>query len=79
MKVCIAKSNNEKDLAILIDSKLKFRVYVWTVVSKANQMLGKIKRSFNNMREFAFLNLYKSLVRPYLEYGHVIWSPATLN
>ena len=59
MKVCIAKSNNEyvteeKDLAILIDSKLKFRVYVWTVVSKANQMLGKIKRSFNNMGEFAF-------------------------
>ena len=42
-------------------------------------MLGIIKRSFDNMGEFAFLNLYKSLVRPHLEYGNVIWSPATVN
>ena len=82
MKDGIAKSNieyvtEEKDLGILIDSKLKFRAHVGTVVSKANQMLGIIKRSFDNMREFAFLNVYKSLVRPHLEYGNVIWSPAT--
>ena len=51
----------EKDLGILIDSKLKFRAHVGTVVSKANQMLGIIKRSFDNMGEFAFVNLYKSL------------------
>ena len=46
---------------------------------KANQMLGIIKRSFDNLEEFVFLNLYKSLVRPHLEYGNVIWSPATVN
>ena len=84
MKDGIARSNieyvtEEKDLGILIDSKLKFRAHVGTVVSKANQMLGIIKRSFDNMGEFAFLNLYKSLVRPHLEYGNVIWSPATVN
>ena len=58
----IAKSNieyvtEEKDLGILIDSKLKFRAHVGTVVSKANQMVGIIKRSFDNMGEFPFLNL----------------------
>ena len=66
MKDCIAKSNieyvtEERDLGILIDSKLKFRAYVIhgrkrTVVSKANQMLGIIKRSFDNW-EFAFFKL----------------------
>ena len=48
MKYGIAKSNieyvtGEKDLGILIDSKLKFKAHVGTVVSKANQMLGIIK------------------------------------
>ena len=42
-------------------------------------MLGIIKRSFDNMGDFDFFNLYKSLVRPHLEYGNVIWSPATVN
>ena len=54
MKDGIAKSNieyvtEEKDLGILIDSNLKFRAHVRTVVSKANQMLGIIKRSFDTM------------------------------
>ena len=84
MKDGIARSNieyvtEEKDLGILIDSKLKFRAHVGTVVSKANQMLGMIKRSFDNMGEFGFLTLYKSLFRPHLEYGNVIWSPATVS
>ena len=77
MKDVIAKSNIEhvkkKDLGISIDSKLKFRAHVGTVVLKANQMLGIIKRSFDNMGEFAFLNLYKSLVRPHLEYGKTFY------
>ena len=48
-------------------------------MSKANQKLGIIKKSFDNIGDFAFLNLYKPLVRPHLEYGNVIWSPATAN
>ena len=48
------------------------------MVSKANQMLGIIKRSFDNMGEFT-LNLYKSLVISHLEHGNIIWSPATVN
>ena len=84
MKDGIAKSNieyvtEEKDLRISIDSKLKFGAHVGTVVSKANQILGIIKRPFDNMGEIVFLNLYKSLVRPHFEYGNVIWSPATVN
>ena len=59
MKEGIARSNieyvtEERDLGILIDSKLKIRAHVGTVVSKSKQMLGIIERSFDNMREFAF-------------------------
>ena len=33
-----------------------------------------IKRSFCNMDKEMFLPLYKSIVRPHLEYGGNIWS-----
>ena len=59
MKNSIAKSNieyitGEMDLRILIEGKLKFRAHVGTVVSKANQLLGIIRRSIDNMGDFAF-------------------------
>ena len=38
-------------------------------------MLGIIKRNFSFMDKQTFLKLYKVLVRSYLEYGNVIWSP----
>ena len=78
MKDGNAKSNieyvtEEKDIGILFDSKLKFRAHVGTVVSKANQMLGIIKRSFDNIVEFAFLNLYKSdhILSMEMLFGHL--------
>ena len=55
-KFIIEYVTEEKDLGILIDSKLKFRAHIGTVVSKANQTLEIMKRSFDNMGEFAFLN-----------------------
>ena len=38
-------------------------------------MLGLIKRSFTYMDESMFILLYKSLIRPILEYGAPVWNP----
>ena len=40
----------------------------------ANRNLGIIKRTFSYSDNEVFLNLYKSLVRPLLEYGSCVWS-----
>jgi hypothetical protein len=45
----ITKSDEEKDLGIIIDGKLKFRQHINIQTKKANQKLGMIKRSFCNM------------------------------
>ena len=37
----------EKDLGVTFDSKLSFDQHIQTIVSKANQMLGLIKRTFS--------------------------------
>ena len=70
----IIQSTEEKDLGITIDEKLKFQIHINNQTKKANQRLGMIKRSFTYMDKNMFTTLYKSIVRPHLEYGSNIWS-----
>ena len=71
----LEKVTTEKDLGILLDEKLKFSEHINTKVNKANQILGCIKHTFKHMNKDIFKLLYKSMIRPHLEYGSVIWSP----
>ena len=65
----------EKDLGVIFDSKLKFDKHINTKVNIANRNLGLISRNFTYMNLDIFLKLYKALVRPHLEYASVIWAP----
>ena len=65
----------EKDLGIKFDSQLSFRQHVAECVSKANQRIGLIRRNFHNLDKYTFLLLYKSLIRPLLEYGTTVCYP----
>jgi len=43
--------------------------------SKANRMLGLINRTIKYKNQEVLMNLYKSMVRPHLEYCSTVWSP----
>ena len=66
---------SEKDLGVTIDSSLSFREHINSKVNLANRNLGIIFRTFTYLDEETFLHLFKSLVRPHLEYSTPIWSP----
>ena len=70
-------TKEEKDLGVLIDYNLNFSNHVQTQVNKANKILGVVKHTFKYLDKEAFLHLYKSLIRPHLEYASVIWCPKT--
>ena len=65
----IQRVTSEKDLGVIIDEKLKFREHIVQKVNTANRNLGIIFRTFTHMDKEMFLNLYKSIVRPHLEYA----------
>ena len=67
----------EKDLGIKFHSSMKFDSHISTVVNKANQLIGLIKRSSSFMDKELFLKLYKRLVRTHTDYGNSIWYPIT--
>ena len=65
----------EKDLGILISHDLKVSLQCRQACNKANRMLGVINRTITYKNKKILLNLYKSLVRPHLEFSVVAWSP----
>ena len=65
----------EKDLGIVVDDKLQFRKHISNKISKANTMIFLIKHTFKYLDADMFKLLYKSLVRPQLEYASSVWSP----
>ena len=65
----------ERDLGVFLDPVLKFRKQAAAAVSKGNQMLALVKRSFVCLDMVTLPLLFKSLVRPHLEYGNLIWGP----
>ena len=71
LKVC----DEEKDLGVWIDSDLKFNKHIAQAAAKARKIMGIIRRSFDYLSPDIFTQLYKSLVRPVLEYGHSVWQP----
>ena len=68
------KESEEKDLGIIIDDKLKFQNHINKQILKANRLLGLIKRTFKHLDSDVLLCLYKSLMRPQLEYCSTVWT-----
>ena len=68
---------DEKDLGVYVDNSLNFKKHISQKISKANSMLYLIKNSFQHLDKNMFKLLYKSLVRPHLEYASCIWNPIT--
>ena len=69
--------DEEKDLGVLVDNNLNFKSHISKKISKANSMLYLIKNSFKYLDKQMFTMLYKSLVRPHLEYVSPVWNPIT--
>ena len=65
----------EKDLGVITDNQLTFTKQITKQTAKANQMLAIIRRSFHYLTADMLLKLYKSLVRPHLDYAVTVWNP----
>ena len=63
----IAHSTEEKDLGVVINQSLSPSHHIATCVSRANSLVGLIKRTYDNKSKRNIIALYKSLVRPQLE------------
>ena len=67
--------HQEKDLGVIVQSNLKVDAHCAKVVNTANRILGMISRTFTSRSRVIILQLYRSLVRPHLDYCAQAWRP----
>jgi len=75
IEIELQRSNIERDLGILIDCCLNFSEHISKTTHKANSIMAVIRRTFTQLDCQCFSLLFKSLIRPHLEYGVPIWFP----
>jgi len=64
-----------KKLSVYVHEELKFHQHISFAVNKSSRVLRFIKKTFSCVEEDTLPRLYKSFVRPYLEYVNIIWHP----
>ena len=69
----------EKDLGIWVHSSGKPHTQCEKAAKKANMTLGMILRAFHFRTKDTLVPLYKTFVRPKMEFSAAVWSPWTLK
>ena len=69
----LLKCSIQKHLGIHLDEKLNFNHHVKEKITKANKGIGVIKKLSNTLPRDTLLSIYKSFVRPHLDYGDIIY------
>jgi len=75
----ITQVSSIDDLGITFNHHLTFEQHINNKVNKANSLAGMIRRSFVHLDKEMFRTLFKSIVRPHLEYGATVWNPLQGN
>ena len=58
-----------------IDDNLKWETHTWSIIKKSRMRLHLLKHLKNyGAPKHDLVNFYKSIIRPVLEYGDVLWT-----
>ena len=71
----IQEVHQVKYLGVTINNNLSWSAHTKIISSKANSVLGFLRRNFNRCPTKTKSALYLSLVRPILEYAVTVWAP----
>ena len=63
----------QKHLGLILDSKLDFNQHTDDKINKRNKIIGTIRRLLMALPRKSSLTIYKSFVRPLLDYADIIY------
>ena len=72
----VAQVKSQKHLGIILDKKLNFDEHLDKILAKVNKVIGTIRILQHVLPRSALLTIYKSFIRPHLDYGDIIYDKA---
>ena len=72
----VSQSSSQKHLGVILDSKLIFDEHLKMVSLKISKTLGLLRKLHNLLPRSALITIYKAFVRPYLDYGNILYDQA---
>lgn len=75
MDSALEEVTSYKYLGVHITSNLSWQTHINHITNNANRMLGYLRRNFSMAPVNVKLLLYKTLIRPKLEYASSVWDP----
>ena len=74
----VSQVNSQKHLEVILDVKLTFEEHLKYVFNK-NKTIGLLRKLSNLLPRQALVIIYKAFVRPYLDYGDVLYDQVFNN
>ena len=72
----VPETDSQKHLGIILDICSSFANPLKMILNKVNKTVGLLRKLHNVLPRPALLTVYKSFIRPYLDYGDIIYDQA---
>ena len=75
----VSQVNSQKHLGVIVDVKLTFEEHLKNVLNKTSKTIGLLRKLSNLLPRQALVTIYKAFIRPFLDYGDVLYDQAFNN
>ena len=72
----VSETNSQKHLGVALDNSLSFENHLKMILNKVNKTIGLLCKLQNMLPRSSLLTIYKSFIRPHLDYGDIIYDQA---
>ena len=72
----VPETDSQKKLNVVLDNCLSFEDHLKMILNKVNKTIGLLHKLHNILPRSVLLTIHKSLIRPHLDYGDIIYDQA---
>ena len=69
----VSETNSQKHLGVVLDNRLSFEDHFKMIINKVNKTIGLLRKLQNILPRSALLTIYKSFIRPHIDYGDIMY------
>ena len=69
----VFQSTTQKRLGLMLDNRLSFEEYLTAMGAKVSRTIALLRKLQHVLPRQALITIYKSFIRPYLDYGNILY------